>query len=348
MENRQTINYNFLVTGAAGFIGSALVKRLIKNGESVIGIDNLNSYYDKKLKISRLADIKSKSKNYLGKWKFIEEDLENYINIEKIFKKYSPKIVFNLAAQAGVRYSLKNPSAYIKSNLVGFSNLIELSRLYGVTNFIYASSSSVYGNTKIVPFNEDNNVDHPISLYAATKRSNELIAHSYSHLFKLPTTGLRYFTVYGPWGRPDMAPILFTKSILEKKPIKVFNHGDMMRDFTFIDDVISCTFYCGYKPATANKKFTKKDPKASISNSPYRIFNVGNNKPVKLGEFIKVIENELNIKAIKDFLPIQPGDVEETFADISKINEWTGFKPQTNLNTGIKKFINWYKNYYKL
>ena len=268
--------------------------------------------------------------------------------MKKFFKKYSPKIVFNLAAQAGVRYSLKNPSAYIKSNLVGFSNLIELSRLYGVTNFIYASSSSVYGNTKIVPFNEDNNVDHPISLYAATKRSNELIAHSYSHLFKLPTTGLRYFTVYGPWGRPDMAPILFTKSILEKKPIKVFNHGDMMRDFTFIDDVISCTFYCGYKPATANKKFTKKDPKASISNSPYRIFNVGNNKPVKLGEFIKVIENELNIKAIKDFLPIQPGDVEETFADISKINEWTGFKPQTNLNTGIKKFINWYKNYYKL
>ena len=340
--------YNFLVTGAAGFIGAALIKLLLKNGETVVGIDNLNNYYNKNLKIDRLNEIKKSTINTKGKWIFFEENLENFVELQKIFKKYSPKIVFNLAAQAGVRYSLKNPLEYVNSNLVGFANVLELCRLEKVINFIYASSSSVYGNNVNIPFGENDRVDHPISLYAATKRSNELIAHSYSHLFNLPTTGLRFFTVYGPWGRPDMAPMIFTKSILSNKPINIFNYGEMMRDFTYIDDVVSCSLNCGYKPATPYQKFERSNPKPAISNAPFRIFNVGNNQPVKLLEFINVMEKVLKIKAIKKFEPMQPGDTEKTFADISKIKDWVGFVPKTKIEVGMEKFIDWYRNYYQI
>ena len=348
MNLKKGSNITFLVTGAAGFIGAAICKRLLENGESVIGIDNLNNYYDIKLKYSRLEEINKKAKTISSKWKFFKVDLSNFSELQKIFENYLPKVVFNLAAQAGVRYSIENPSSYINSNLVGFSNILELCRKNQIYNLVYASSSSVYGGNKRLPYKEVNNVDHPISLYAATKKSNEVLAHSYSHLYNLPSTGLRYFTVYGPWGRPDMAPMIFTKSILLKKPIKIFNNGNMMRDFTYIDDVVECTIRCGYKPAIKDDSFDDSNPNPSTSFAPHRIFNIGNNNPTNLMEFVSIIESELGIKALKEFYPAQQGDAQETFADTSKINDWINFKPKFELSEGIKKFISWYRKYYKL
>lgn len=339
-----------IVTGCAGFIGFHLCKRLLIEGEEVIGIDNINSYYDIKLKNARLKELHllSKVKNY--KWHFFEENIEDEDKIRDIFKRFKPSKVVHLAAQAGVRYSLINPKAYIKSNILGFGNLIELSRIFKVKNFIYASSSSVYGGNEKVPFQEKDPVDHPVSLYAASKRSNELIAHTYSHLYDLPCTGLRFFTVYGPWGRPDMAPMIFADAIFAKKPINIFNNGDMFRDFTFIDDVIESVFRLIYKSAQKNINFKNNisDSDPSSSWAPFKILNIGNNKSIKLMEFIRVIENEIGEEAIKIFKPMQPGDVKKTFADTSEVEKITSYKPSTSINIGVKIFIDWYKEFYRI
>jgi UDP-glucuronate 4-epimerase len=313
---------HFLITGAAGFIGFHLCKKLLDEDNIILGIDNLNSYYDPALKLNRLKQLKS-YKNF----KFKKIDISNRKLINPVFNKFKPNKVINLAAQAGVRYSLQNPYAYIDSNLVGFLNILELCRQNETEGFIYASSSSVYGEKKKVPFSIQDRVDKPISLYAASKKANELIAHSYSHLYGLHTTGLRYFTVYGPWGRPDMAYYIFTKKIINEEPICVFNNGNMKRDFTFIDDIILGT-------------------KAAIEkNYSFEIFNLGNNISVNLLEFIKTIEDKLNKKAIIDFQPMQPGDVKETYADISESEKKLGFKPKISIYEGIPKFIDWYENY---
>ena len=335
-----------LVTGSSGFIGFHLCKKLILAGEKVIGLDNMNNYYDKNLKENRLNELRkiSDEKNFI----FINSSLEDNLNLENIFKKYNPKKVVNLAAQAGVRYSIENPSAYIQSNIVGFNNILEQCRYNNVEHLIYASSSSVYGGNEALPFSEDHKVDHPVSLYAASKKSNELMAHTYSHLYGLPTTGLRFFTVYGPWGRPDMALFLFTDSILNDRPIKVFNNGDMIRDFTYIDDIIEGVFRVIFKPATPDSNFRKSNPNSSTSWAPYRVFNIGNSNPVNLKKYIQIIEKNLDKKAIKEFLPMQPGDVKETSADTKLLEEWIGFKPDTSIYNGINKFINWYKIYYKV
>ncbi len=339
---------NILVTGAAGFIGAALVIRLLEKGENVIGLDNLNSYYDPLLKESRLNEIKLASKKSLGSWKFYKASLEDQTSLKDIFSKHSPDVVINLAAQAGVRYSIENPFSYIQSNLVGFSNLLEECRQHSVHNFIFASSSSVYGGNKKLPFCESSSVDHPISLYASTKKANELMAHSYSHLYGIPTTGLRFFTVYGPWGRPDMAPMIFAKSILNKEPINVFNYGKMKRDFTYIDDIVEGIYRCCSKPAFINKDFDSLNPDQSSSFAPYRIFNIGNSQPIELLRFIEILEDFLGVKAIKNFKPIQPGDVEATAANTNLLKSWIGFKPQTSLEFGVDKFARWYIDYYKI
>jgi len=316
---------NILITGAAGFIGYHLCKELLDEDNNILGVDNLNNYYDSSLKLKRLNQLKS-YKNF----KFEKIDISNRELISPIFNKFKPKKVINLAAQAGVRYSLQNPYAYMDSNLVGFLNILELCRQNKTEGFIYASSSSVYGENKKIPFSIQDRVDKPISLYAASKKANELIAHSYSHLYGIHTTGLRFFTVYGPWGRPDMAYYIFTKKILNGEPISVFNNGNMKRDFTFIDDIILGT-------------------KAAIEkNYSFEIFNLGNNKSVNLLDFIKTIENKLNKKAIINFQPMQSGDVKETYADISESEEKLGFKPKISINEGIPKFIKWYKSYYNL
>ncbi len=333
-----------IVTGAAGFIGAAISTKLLLKGDKVVGIDNLNDYYDISLKKSRINEIKLKISK--DNWKFFQVDLENYKRLDLIFDETKPDIVINLAAQAGVRYSLENPSSYIKSNLVGFGNVLELCKKYGIKNLIYASSSSVYGGNKKLPFKETDAVNHPVSLYAATKKSNELMAHSYSHLYNLPCTGLRFFTVYGPWGRPDMAPMIFTKSILEAKPINIFNFGDMSRDFTYIDDISEAIYKCTHKPATINYQFNPTKPDPSSSTAPHRIFNIGNNKSVDLLYFISLLEDNLEIKAIRNLKPIQPGDVKDTFADTHKLEEWINFCPKTPIEIGVKNFIDWYKNYY--
>ena len=335
-----------LVTGASGFIGAALVIRLVQNGENVIGLDDLNSYYDPKLKESRLKNIDSVLDSAPGKWKFYKASLENKTDLKDIFNSYSPKIVINLAAQAGVRYSIENPSSYIQSNLVGFSNLLEQCRHYEVDNLIFASSSSVYGGNKKLPFSESQSVDHPVSLYAATKKANELMAHSYSHLYGIPCTGLRFFTVYGPWGRPDMAPMIFAKSILNKKPINVFNFGKMKRDFTYIDDIVEGLYRCCYKPAYIDLNFDQMNPNLNTSFAPFRIFNIGNSQPVELLRFIEILEYELGLKAIKNFLPIQPGDVEATAANTDLLESWIDFKPRISIEIGVKKFAKWYLDYY--
>jgi UDP-glucuronate 4-epimerase len=314
---------NILITGAAGFIGYHLCKKLLDEGNIILGVDNLNSYYNPKLKLNRLNQLKS-----YNNFKFEKIDISNRKLITSVFKKFKPNKVINLAAQAGVRYSLQNPYAYIDSNLVGFLNILELCRQNETEGFIYASSSSVYGENKKIPFSIKDRVDKPISLYAASKKANELIAYSYSHLYDLHTTGLRFFTVYGPWGRPDMAYYIFTKKILNEEPISVFNNGNMKRDFTFIDDIILGT-------KTAIEK-----------NYKFEIFNLGNNKSINLLDFIKTIENKLNKKAIINFEPMQSGDVKETYADISESEEKLGFKPKISINEGIPKFIEWYKSYY--
>ena len=336
-----------LVTGAAGFIGAALVRRLLKNGERVIGIDNLNSYYDPTLKRARLSEIEMSVSSNLGDWVFHEIAIEDVDSLNIVFNQESPNIVVNLAAQAGVRYSLENPLAYIQSNLVGFGNIIEECRKNKVENLIYASSSSVYGGNHNLPFEETQPVNHPVSLYAATKKANELMAHTYSHLYELPATGLRFFTVYGPWGRPDMAPMIFTKAILAGQPIQVNNFGKMQRDFTFIDDIVEALFRCCYKPATSNVDFDPLHPDPATSSAPHRIFNIGNSQPISLISFIEVIENFLGVKAIKNFKPLPPGDVKATAADTKALEKWVGFSPDTPIEKGMKLFLSWYQSYYQ-
>ena len=337
-----------LVTGAAGFIGFHTCKQLIKNNYKVIGIDNINPYYSRDLKKARLNELENLSKNIKNPWKFFKANIEDLESINKIFIDLCPKIVINLAAQAGVRYSIQNPQAYINSNLLGFMNILECCRNHKVQNFLYASSSSVYGGNQKIPFSEKDPVNHPVSLYAATKKANEAIAHSYSHLYGIPSTGLRFFTVYGPWGRPDMAPMIFTNSIFSKVPINIFNNGNMSRDFTYIDDVVEIIKILIKKPAQSNPEFDNLNPNPSTSWAPHKILNVGRGEKVKLLDFINIIEKELDIKAIKNFLPMQKGDVIETFADIEELKKWANYEPKINIDKGIKEFLIWYKNYYKI
>ena len=336
-----------LITGAAGFIGFHLCLRLIREGFEVVGFDNINNYYDKNLKEARLKELFLEKQKYDVNFKFIKGSLESFDTLEKLFIDHKPDCVVNLAAQAGVRYSLENPFAYINSNIVGFEYLIELSKKYKVENFLYASSSSVYGGNIKMPFKENDEVNHPISLYAATKRSNELIAHAYSNLYNLPSTGLRFFTVYGPWGRPDMALFIFTKAIFEDRPINVFNNGEMMRDFTYINDVVESIIRLISKPATGLKEFDKEKPTPSTSWAPHRIFNIGNSQPTQLMNYIAEIEKCLNKKAKINFLPMQKGDVKATYADTSSLEAWIDYKPNTSIKDGVKNFVDWYIDFYK-
>ena len=334
-----------LVTGAAGFIGFHLSKRLLKDGEEVIGFDNLNDYYDPSLKKARLEILNELSRN---SFKFINANLEDKKSLEVVFSKFNPKRVVNLAAQAGVRYSIKNPDAYVKSNLIGFMNILECSRHNNIDHLVYASSSSVYGGNTNMPFKEQQSVDHPVSLYAASKKANELMAHSYSHLYDIPSTGLRFFTVYGPWGRPDMALFLFTKAIINGEPIKIFNQGKMVRDFTYIDDIIESVVRVLNKPPYPENTFDCNNPDPSKSWAPHRIFNIGNSNPIQLMDFIVAIENCLEIKANKEFLPIQAGDVPATSANTRLLEEWINFKPNTSIEKGVSNFISWYKDFYNV
>ena len=336
-----------LITGVAGFIGFHLSKRMLSEGHKILGIDNLNNYYDVNLKKERLKLLKETSKGS-DLFKFIKCDLKDSKKLNDIFKKNKPKIVINLAAQAGVRYSIENPKSYIDSNLVGFGNILECCRAHEIEHLIFASSSSVYGGNKSLPFKEDDGVNHPVSLYAATKRSNELMAHTYSHLYKLPTTGLRFFTVYGPWGRPDMGYFIFTSKILKGETIKIFNNGDMMRDFTYVDDVVDGIKSLIYKIPSTNNNYDLNMPKPSESWAPFRIFNLGNSSPIKLMSFIETIEDTLGLKAKKEFLPMQMGDVEATYADMKLLDNWINFKPKTNIKKGISEFTRWYLKYYKI
>lgn len=332
-----------LVTGAAGFIGFHLSQQLIARGDEVVGLDNLNNYYDVSLKKDRLAQLQEKSG-----FSFHQLDLANREGMAQLFAQEQFDIVVNLAAQAGVRYSLKNPHAYVDSNLVGFVNILEGCRHSGVKHLVFASSSSVYGANTKTPFSVHDNVDHPVSLYAATKKANELMAHTYSHLYSLPTTGLRFFTVYGPWGRPDMALFLFTKSILAGQPIDVFNYGKMQRDFTYIDDIVEGVVRVIDKIPEPNPNWSGDTPDPGTSKAPYKVYNIGNNQPVELMHFIEVLENHLGIKANKNMLPIQPGDVPMTYADVDDLFNDVGFKPQTSIEVGIERFLTWYRSYYKV
>ena len=336
-----------LITGATGFIGFHLCKNLLEDGVILRGIDNLNTYYDQSLKIARLNELQKIAA--ANKKEFILEkvSIEDKDSIENIFSNFKPNIVVNLAAQAGVRYSLTNPEAYIKSNIEGFGNILECSKKYKINHLVYASSSSVYGGNQNIPFSEKQGVDHPVSVYAASKRSNELMAHTYSHLYNIPTTGLRFFTVYGPWGRPDMALFLFTKAILNDKKIQVFNNGKMRRDFTYVDDVVESLVKILKKPPSTNQEFDKKNPLPDTSWAPYKIFNVGNSSPTNLMEYIKSIEDCLGKKAIKEMLPMQPGDVKETFSDTSILIIGLDIN-QILLVRDIRRFIDWYKNYHDI
>lgn len=331
-----------LITGAAGFIGFNLSKKLLKLNYKVIGIDNLNNYYDVSLKENRLKEIKDDS------FSLHKIDLENREAINSVFETVKPEIVINLAAQAGVRYSLDNPHAYIDSNIVGFMNILEACRHNQVEQLIYASSSSVYGANTSLPFSTSDNIDHPLSLYAATKKANELMAHTYSSLYGIPTTGLRFFTVYGPWGRPDMALFKFTKNIIEGKPIDVYNNGDMMRDFTFVDDIVEAISRLVKKKAMPNPEWSGENPDPSSSYAPYKVYNIGNNSPVSLMEFIEAIEEKIGKKAIKNYMPLQAGDVPATYANVEDLYRDIDFRPQTSIKDGVGKFVDWYMNYYKI
>ena len=332
-----------LVTGAAGFIGFHTSMRLLQRGDEVVGLDNLNDYYDVTLKRDRLQQLQGHSN-----FSFVEMELADRDAMARLFNEQQFNRVLNLAAQAGVRYSLKNPHAYVDSNLVGFVNLLEGCRHGGVEHLAYASSSSVYGLNTSMPFSIHDNVDHPVSLYAATKKSNELMAHTYSHLFQLPTTGLRFFTVYGPWGRPDMALFLFTKAILEGRPIDVFNHGQMKRDFTYIDDIVEGVIRVLDRTAPPNLNWHGDAPDPGTSPGPYRIYNIGNNNPVELMDYIGAVESALGMQAVKNMLPIQPGDVPMTFADVDDLEADIGFKPKTSIDDGIQRFVDWYRSYYQV
>ena len=332
-----------LVTGTAGFIGNELALRLLERGDEVIGIDNLNDYYDVALKEARLARI-------IDHENFTEEriSLEDRDAMEEIFKKHQPQRVVNLAAQAGVRYSLQNPHAYVDSNLVGFMNILEGCRHNNVEHLVYASSSSVYGANTKMPFSIHHNVDHPVSLYAASKKANELMAHTYSHLYNIPTTGLRFFTVYGPWGRPDMALFIFTNKIIKGEQIDVFNFGKCRRDFTYIDDIVEGVIRTLDNVPVGNDNWNGDEPDPGTSKAPYRIYNIGNNQPVELLKFIEVIEQNLGMKANMNLMPLQPGDVPETFANIDDLMNDVGFKPNTSIEDGIGRFVQWYRDYYKV
>jgi UDP-glucuronate 4-epimerase len=332
-----------LVTGAAGFIGSHTAIRLLDRGDEVVGLDNVNDYYDVTLKEARLARL-TPHKNF----RFERLDLADRVRMSALFARERFDRVIHLAAQAGVRYSLENPFAYIDSNLTGFTTILEGCRHHGVQHLTYASSSSVYGANTSYPFSVHDNVDHPLSLYAATKKANELMAHTYSHLYRLPTTGLRFFTVYGPWGRPDMAMFLFTRAILAGEPIDVFNNGDMERDFTFIDDIVEGVIRTSDTVATANPAWASSDPDTATSNAPYRIYNIGNNHPEKLTRLIEVIEDALGKKAKKNFLPMQPGDVRATAADVDDLTRDMGFAPHTPIEVGVEQFVKWYRDYYRV
>jgi len=332
----------YLVTGAAGFIGFHLSRRLLSEGCTVIGLDNLNDYYDVQLKRDRLAILKQDSN-----FTFVFANLEDKEAIDNVFKDHKISIVVNLAAQAGVRYSLENPHAYIQSNVVGFLNILEACRHHDIEHLVYATSSSVYGANKKMPFSIRDNVDHPVSLYAATKKSNELMAHTYSHLYNLPTTGLRFFTVYGPWGRPDMALFLFTKAIMNDEPIKVFNHGNMERDFTYIDDIVEGVIRVIANPPQANEDSDMMNPDPGSSYAPYRVYNIGNNKPVRLLDFIITIEKHLGKEAKKEFIPLQAGDVPKTYANVDELTRDFSFKPNTSIDEGIRRFVEWYLSYYR-
>ncbi len=331
-----------LVTGAAGFIGMHVSQILLARGDTVVGIDNLNDYYDPQLKHDRLARLTP-----LPGFRFMKLDVADRAGMDTLFATEKFDRVVHLAAQAGVRYSLVNPQAYIDSNIVGFTNVLEGCRHNQVQHLAYASSSSVYGGNTAMPFSEHHNIDHPVSMYAATKKANELMAHTYSHLFGLPTTGLRFFTVYGPWGRPDMALFLFTKAIIEDRQIDVFNHGQMIRDFTFVDDIAEGVVRVLDRPATADPAFDSAKPDPARSNAPYRVFNIGNSDPVKLMAFIEAIEAAVGKTAIKNFMPLQDGDVPATFADVSELTAWTGFKPGTPIAEGVGRFVAWYRAYFK-
>lgn len=330
-----------LVTGAAGFIGFHLSKYLLTRGDEVVGLDNLNDYYDVSLKEARLAQLEGQ-KNF----RFVRIDLADRDGIARLFKAEQFEKVVNLAAQAGVRYSLENPHAYIDANLVGFTNILEGCRHNEVKHLVYASSSSVYGANTSMPFSVHDNVDHPVSLYAATKKANELMAHAYSHLYRLPTTGLRFFTVYGPWGRPDMALFLFTRAILAGEPIKVFNYGKMRRDFTYIDDIVEGVVRTLDRIATPNPEWNGDHPDPGTSAAPYRLYNIGNNQPVELMHLIETLESALGEKAKKEMLPIQPGDVPQTYADVDDLMADVGFKPETSIEEGVQLFVRWYKDYF--
>ncbi len=330
-----------LVTGAAGFIGFHLAKRLLDSEYEVVGLDNLNDYYDVNLKTARLAQLEERNN-----FRFHKMGLEERDAISRFFKNEQFDIVVNLAAQAGVRYSIENPYAYIDSNISGFINILEGCRHNGVKHLVYASSSSVYGANTKMPFSVHDNVDHPISLYAATKKANELMAHTYSHLYNIPTTGLRFFTVYGPWGRPDMALFLFAKAIIEGRPIDVYNHGRMQRDFTYIDDIVEGVYRVMNKVPEANHDWNGDAADPGTSSAPYRIYNIGNNHPVELIRFIEVLENALGMKAVKNLLPLQPGDVSATYADVDDLMRDVGFRPSTSIEEGIGQFVVWYREFY--
>ena len=332
-----------IVTGSAGFIGASLCIKLLERGDCIVGIDNHNDYYDPKIKDDRLERL-AKYPNY----HHYRIDLKDEKSLEKVFKNHKPHKVVNLAAQAGVRYSMENPLAYINSNIVGFAHILENCRIHEIEHLVYASTSSVYGANTRMPFSEHHSVNHPLSIYAASKKSNELMAHSYSYLYQLPTTGLRFFTVYGPWGRPDMALFKFTKAILNEKTIEVFNHGKHTRDFTYIDDIVDGVIKTLDHQASSNIDWNSDQPDPASSNAPWRIYNIGNNKPVQLMDYIDALEKTLGKKAKIKFLPLQPGDVPDTYADTNNLNKKFNYKPSTSVIEGVSKFVKWYRDYYKL
>ncbi|GAB5380348.1 MAG: NAD-dependent epimerase [Aliiglaciecola sp.] len=335
-----------LVTGAAGFIGSHVSLYLLERGDEVVGLDNLNDYYDVNLKLDRLKRVENHKNSY--NFTFVKMSVEDREGMEALFTEHKFDKVVHLAAQAGVRYSLENPHAYIDANIVGYMNILEGCRHNDVKHLVYASSSSVYGANESMPFSIHDNVDHPVSLYAASKKANELMAHTYSHLYGLPTTGLRFFTVYGPWGRPDMALFLFTKAILEDKPIKVFNYGNHMRDFTYIDDIVEGIIRTLDHTAQSNPEWSGKNPDPGTSKAPWRVYNIGNQNPVKLMEYIETLEEKLGKVAEKELLPLQLGDVPNTYADVEALVKDVDYRPETTINTGIGNFVSWYKDYFKV